>query len=152
MRVVNVERQDVEGVELDLIVMLPGMQRVEVGDTIDAEHDGFAVDDEAGLADLAGRLDDPRITVGKVVVAACDQPHASVVALQAQPVAVVLDLVEPVRTGGDDGRLGGDQKSKGRVVCRNLPPRLPPDNAHGRKGFRTGLCRNHVARNHRHVL
>jgi hypothetical protein len=38
MRVVTVERQDVEGVELDLIVMLARMQRVEIGDVIDAEH------------------------------------------------------------------------------------------------------------------
>jgi hypothetical protein len=35
------------------------MQRVEVGDTINAEYDGLAVDDEAGLAHLACRLDNP---------------------------------------------------------------------------------------------
>jgi len=49
--------------------MPAGMQRVEIGDAIDAEHDGLAVDDEAGLPHLARRLHDPRITVGKVVAA-----------------------------------------------------------------------------------
>jgi len=33
----------------------------------------------------------------QVVTAPCDQPHAITVALQAEAVAVVLDLVEPVR-------------------------------------------------------
>jgi hypothetical protein len=53
-----------------------GMQRVEVGDPISAEHDGIAVDDEAGLAHLVRRLDDPRIAVGKVVAALGDQADA----------------------------------------------------------------------------
>ena len=35
---------NVEGIELDLIVILARMQRVEVGNTIDAKDDGLAVD------------------------------------------------------------------------------------------------------------
>ena len=67
------------------------MQRVEVGDAIDAEHDGLAVDDEAGLADLSRRLDNPRTAVGKIVAATGHQAHALAVALKPEAVAVVLD-------------------------------------------------------------
>jgi hypothetical protein len=45
--------QDVEGAKLDLIVMLAGVQRVEVRDAIDAEDHGFAVEHEQPLPDLA---------------------------------------------------------------------------------------------------
>ena len=38
-----------------------------------------------------------------------DQPHAVTIALQPQPVAVVLHLVEPVR---DDGRSGREAEFK----------------------------------------
>ena len=38
--------QHVEGVELDLGIVPAGMQPVEVGDAVDAEQHGFAVEDE----------------------------------------------------------------------------------------------------------
>jgi hypothetical protein len=47
-----------------------------------------------------------------VVAASGDQSHAVAVALQPNPVAVVLDLVEPVRAVGDDGRSGGEAELK----------------------------------------
>ena len=37
-QIVAAERQAVERVELDLVVMLAGMQRVEVGNAVDTEH------------------------------------------------------------------------------------------------------------------
>ena len=78
-------------VELDLVVVLAGMQGVEVGDAI---HPELAIDDELALPDLPGDLHDP----GKapVVAALGEQPHAVVVALNTKPVAVVFDLVEPI--------------------------------------------------------
>ena len=56
--------QAVEGVELDLVVVLARVQGVEVGDAVDAKHHGLAVDDEPGLSDLPGGLDDPGIPAG----------------------------------------------------------------------------------------
>jgi hypothetical protein len=47
----------VEGVELHLVVLLSGMQGVEVGNAVDAEHHGLTVDHELGFADLPGGLD-----------------------------------------------------------------------------------------------
>ena len=42
------------------------VQRVEVGDAVDAEHHRLAVDHEP-LESIQRRLDDPRITIGPVV-------------------------------------------------------------------------------------
>jgi hypothetical protein len=43
--------------------MLPAMQGVEIGDTIDAEYDGLAVDHELLDSTLERRLDDPRVAL-----------------------------------------------------------------------------------------
>jgi hypothetical protein len=51
--------QDVEGAELDLLVMLAGMQCIDVGDAFHTEDYGLAVEDEARLPDLASGLHDP---------------------------------------------------------------------------------------------
>jgi hypothetical protein len=59
------------------------------------------------------RPDNPRIALSPVVAVARDQPHAVAVALQPQPVAVVLPFMEPVRAVRDDGGLGGDAERKG---------------------------------------
>jgi hypothetical protein len=40
-------------VKLDLMVILAGMQPIEIGDAIDAEQDRLAVDHERGLTVLA---------------------------------------------------------------------------------------------------
>jgi hypothetical protein len=44
--VLAVEREDVEGIDLKVGVTLLGMQRVEVGDAVDPEHFGLAVQHE----------------------------------------------------------------------------------------------------------
>jgi hypothetical protein len=57
------ECQAVEGVQLHLVIVLPGDQGVEVGHAIDAQHNGLAIDHELLLTDLAGCLDDPGIAI-----------------------------------------------------------------------------------------
>ena len=105
--------QDVEDLELDLVLMPAAVQRVEVGDAVHPEHHRFAVDDKRPMPVLQRRLDDPRVAAGPVGAALGDQAHLVAVALQPQPVAVVFDLVEPVRTGGDDGGFGGEAEFEG---------------------------------------
>jgi len=56
---------------------------------------------------LQGRLDNPGITFASTVATARDQTHAVAIPLDAQAVAVVLDLVQPVRAIRDAGRSGG---------------------------------------------
>jgi hypothetical protein len=79
--------------------MLARVQGVEVGDPVDAEHDGFAVQDEPRLPDLSCGLDDPGVPLGSVEAALGKQPHAVSVALDAQPVPIVFDLVDPITVG-----------------------------------------------------
>jgi len=99
-QVIAVECQNVECIKLHLVIVLARVQRVEIGDAVDAEHDRFAVDDELLVSVLQRGLDDPGIALAPVITAARDQPHAIAVALDPQPVAVILDLVEPIRVRG----------------------------------------------------
>ena len=99
--------------------MLVGMKRVEIGDAIDAEQHGLAVDDELLAVILQRRLDNPRIAVGPVVAAAGDQANAIPLALQAEAIAVLLHFVQPDRVIGDGGRHGGQAKFEGAGHCRN---------------------------------
>jgi hypothetical protein len=58
-QVIAVERQNVEGVELHLVIVLAGMQSVEIGDAVDAKDHRFAIDDELLVSVLQRGLDDP---------------------------------------------------------------------------------------------
>jgi hypothetical protein len=79
---------------LDCLVVPARVQGVEVGDAVDTEHDRLAVNDELLEPDLQRRLDDPQIAIGSVVAASGDQAGAIPLALQAEAIAVVLDLYE----------------------------------------------------------
>ena len=72
-------------------------RRVEVGDAIDAKHHGLAIDHELPVPVLARCLDNPRVAVRPVVATARNQAHAFAVPLQPEAVAVVFDLMQPVR-------------------------------------------------------
>jgi hypothetical protein len=111
-QVVAAERQNVEGVELYLVIVLARMQRVEIGDAVDGKDDGLAIDDELLVSVLQRRLDDPRIALSPIVSAARDQTHAIAVALDPQAVAVIFDLVEPIRAVGDFCTSGRNAKLK----------------------------------------
>jgi hypothetical protein len=45
-QIVAIEGKNVEGIELHLVIVPAGMQRVEIGDAVDSEHGRFAIDDE----------------------------------------------------------------------------------------------------------
>jgi hypothetical protein len=51
-QILAAEGQDIEGVELDLVVVPARVQGVKVGNAVNPEHDGLAVDDELLLAVL----------------------------------------------------------------------------------------------------
>ena len=105
--------QDVEGAELDLVVMLAGVEGVEIGDAVDAEDHGFAIEDEVLVADLAGGLRDPRVTRGPVVAASGDQADAVPIALQSEAVAIVFYLWSQSGPAGTVMALVARQNSKG---------------------------------------
>src|SRR5437870_1722809 len=92
--------------------MLARVERVEIGKAIGAKYHSLAIDHEMLLPVLEGRLDDPRIAACPVIAVACDQAHAVAVALQPKAIAVVLDLVKPVRPGGNVGSTSRNAKIK----------------------------------------
>ena len=76
------------------------MQRVEVGDAIKAQHDGFTIDHKNASAGSSMRNNGPGITSRSVIAAAGDQPHPIAVTFKPQAIAVILDFVKPLWTGG----------------------------------------------------
>ena len=75
---------------------------------------GFAIQDE-GVGPVAQRgLDDARVPAAPVVAVAGPQPHNLTLPLNDQAVAVMLDLVKPLRPVGD---LGPARWNAG-VKCR----------------------------------
>jgi hypothetical protein len=54
----------------------------------------------------------PRHRVQQPRLGLCDKAHAIAVALHAQPVTVIFDLVEPVRGGWNLGSASGNAKNK----------------------------------------
>jgi hypothetical protein len=81
------------------------MQRVEIRNAIDPKDDRFAVDHKLTDTVFQSGLTDPREAARPVIAAAGDQPHTVPVALNANAVAVVLDLVQPVGAGRDRERF-----------------------------------------------
>ena len=71
-QVVAVHREDVEGVELDLVIEFARMKRIEIGDAVNAENDRLAIDDELLVLVFQRGLDDPMVTLRPVVAAARD--------------------------------------------------------------------------------
>ena len=92
--------------------MLARVQRVEIGDAIDAEDHRLAIDDELLDPVLERGFDNPRIAVRPIVPVAGNQPHAIAIPLDAQPVTVVLDLVEPVGSVRNLAAASWDTKIK----------------------------------------
>jgi hypothetical protein len=83
-QVVAIHREDVEGQQLGLVIVLAGVQDVEVGIAVDAADNGLAIDDEMLLPVLEGCFNDQRIALCPVIAALGDQPDAVGLALQAQ--------------------------------------------------------------------
>src|SRR4029077_19707711 len=121
----------VERIELHLLVVFSGMQSIEVGHTVNAEHHGLAIDNELLHAVLQRSLGDPWIALGPVVAVAGDQPHAIAVALDAQAIAVIFDFVKPVRarwnlySSGRHAELKGLKHVPQISICRSFANLLP---------------------------
>ena len=56
---IAVHGENIEGVNLHLMLVLAAVQRVKIGNAVDAEHHGFAIDDELLLPILQRGLSDP---------------------------------------------------------------------------------------------
>lgn len=92
--------------------MPAGVQRIEIGDAVNAEHNRFAIERKLPMPVLQCCLDDPGIPIGPVVSAARDQAHAVAVALQAEAIAVVFYSCSQSGPAGALVDLVRRQKSK----------------------------------------
>ena len=100
---------------LHLFVVLAQVQRLEVGNAVNPEHYGLAINDQMVLPDLARGLDDPGVSIGPIVATARDQPHGIARALEAQAKPVIFDFMDPVLAGGDD--LSRRRKAESKGAC-----------------------------------
>jgi hypothetical protein len=71
-----------------------------------AQQHRLAIDHERRVPIAQRSLDDQWVSPAPVVATAGEQTNAFALALNNQPVAVVLDLVNPFRSVGDFRRLG----------------------------------------------
>jgi hypothetical protein len=81
--------------------MFARMQRLEIGYTIDAEHDRLAIDHELLRLDLQRGLGDPGKALRPLIAVPADQAHAHAITHDHHAVAIVLYFVKPIRTGGN---------------------------------------------------
>jgi hypothetical protein len=72
-QVFAIECEDVEGVELNLVIVLARVQGVEVRDAVDPEHHGLAVDHEQAVFVLQLGRDDPGVTAAPLVAVPGEQ-------------------------------------------------------------------------------
>jgi hypothetical protein len=81
---------------LDLGIVLPGLQSVEIRQPVDAQHDGLSVHNEVPDMVAPCGFDDPWEAAGPVIAASGDQPDPIALALNEEAVAIPFDLVERV--------------------------------------------------------
>jgi hypothetical protein len=116
---VAVQGKDVEGVELDLVVVLPTIQAIKVGDPVHSKKHGLTIKDKLLSPDPPSRLDDQWIAACPVVTIAGVQPDPVTIARDDEPEAVVLDLMYPIWVSGNFGPAGRDARCVGRLGILN---------------------------------
>ena len=117
-QIIAIDRQHIERAELDFLVVLAGKQGIEIRDAIDAQDDGLAIDHKVLLPVLQRALDNPGKAVGPVVAVARQKTHPFVIPDDDQPVAVILDLMEPFRSGRDRPACS---RNAGRIGASHVP-------------------------------
>ena len=93
-QVVAVELEQVEGAE-DHVVTPPVSQQIEHCKPVGIADDRLTVDQTGPHRQLTDRRRRQREALGKIIPVAAVEPHAAVVSLGHDAVAVVLDVVNP---------------------------------------------------------
>ena len=102
-------------------------QRVEVRPSVLAQHDHLAIDHKAFRLDTASSEDDGREAVAPFITAALPATDAGAHPVDHQPIAVMLDFVNPERAGrrphhlrrlarSDQAGNAGDLTQHGRTI------------------------------------
>jgi hypothetical protein len=104
-QVVAVVLQQVEGVQHHLTAPSSVPQRMEVRRPVVVRDHGLAIDQKRCRLEVERGINDGRETVCPVMAALGEAADARAIPPHHQPVAVVLDLVNPERAGRWDGHL-----------------------------------------------
>jgi len=80
-QIIAVQSENIEGVELDLVIVLPAVEPIEVGDLVNAKENSLAIEDELLGSDPVRSLNDQGIAVGPVITVTSEQPDAIAIAL-----------------------------------------------------------------------
>jgi len=99
-RVGAVVLDQIEGIQHR--VMPPAAQRTKVRHAVGAGDHGLAVDQERLRLDALRSVDDGREAGGPIIAVAGEAAEARAIAAQHQPVAVMLDFVNPERGRTED--------------------------------------------------
>jgi hypothetical protein len=67
--------QDIEGIELDFVIVFAAVQAVEVGYAVDAEQHRFAIDHKQGISVSERRFRDERLAIAPVEAVSGEQAH-----------------------------------------------------------------------------
>jgi hypothetical protein len=121
-----------------------GVQRIEIGDAVDAQEHRLAIDDKRGGSAVSQRgLGDQRIAGGPIVAVPREQPHGLALSLDDQPIAVVLDLVKPIAAGWNLFGGGSEGRVRSRFSCRvDRPKNARRESQMGNMAARTFAGRN----------
>jgi hypothetical protein len=95
--ILAVEFEQVEGVQDHALIVPPAVQVLEDREAVGIATDRLAVDRDRGGPERRHGLSDERIALGPVVAPPCEQADPVAMLPRDQPIAVVLDLVHPVR-------------------------------------------------------
>jgi DNA-binding XRE family transcriptional regulator len=99
--------------------VLARVQRVEIGDAVDAQDNGLTIDDELLLPVLQGRFHDPRVALGPVVAATRNQPDALAGLTQkalAAETGIAMQTLNHMEAAGHAPALG-HKKSQALVLA-----------------------------------
>jgi hypothetical protein len=102
--------QQVEGVQEHPVVVGSAVEPLEVGHPVEVAADRLTVQDQGARPKARHCLSDEREPVRPVVAPAGEQPDPVVLLPDDQPIAVVLDLVNPVGTDRGLVRPGRDAR------------------------------------------
>ncbi len=106
--VVIADRQQIEGDEPDLAMVLAGMQPVELRDAVAIQPDRLAINYEGLGPQPSSSRADQREAVRPIEAPAREQSHSWAVPLHDQSVAIVFDFVKPVGAGRNLGSARWD--------------------------------------------
>ena len=87
-----------EGVQEDVLALLFTPHALEHGQTVFVAANSLPIDQAGPGLEVVHGLDDQGVAVSPVVAVPGQQPDADGIATSHQPIAIVLDLVGPVRT------------------------------------------------------